>query len=49
MQPLLAACSAKELAAAERAVLETFEANAGGPKLPVRLSASCHFLIAQRR
>lgn len=48
MQPLLAACSEGELAAVERAVLETFEARAGGPSLPVRFQASCHFLIARR-
>lgn len=47
-KPLLAACSAAELAAVERAMLDALEARAGGAQLPLQLGASCHLLIARR-
>jgi ubiquinone/menaquinone biosynthesis C-methylase UbiE len=45
---LFAECSDEELAVVERSVLSSFEELAGGVDRPVRLDASCHFLVARR-
>ncbi|MEM6991218.1 MAG: methyltransferase domain-containing protein [Myxococcota bacterium] len=44
----LVACTDDELRAVERAVVARFEELAGGTDRPVRLGASCHFLVARR-
>jgi SAM-dependent methyltransferase len=47
-RPLLLQCSEDELGVVERSVLAEFEELAGGADRPVRLDASCHFLVARR-
>lgn len=44
---VLAECRHEERAALGREVLERFEAMAGAPDRPVRLLASCHFVVAR--
>ena len=46
-EALLSRCADEELAVVERAVLADFEGLAGGTDRPVRLGASCHFLVAR--
>jgi ubiquinone/menaquinone biosynthesis C-methylase UbiE len=45
---LLASCTEGELRAVEESVLSSFHSLAGGLDRPLRLEASCHFLVARR-
>lgn len=45
---LIQSCTDPEIAEIERSVLSTYEAMAGGAARPLKLDASCHFLIARR-